>query len=170
MKTFNPTLGIALLIVSVALSACGGMSTVAQTLIPATYYYCSSTNSCASTRVPLAKQVMNPVAAFSTNNNGTVIRLPALSAGGQASVAGELVFGVGTQQNNALPANPTILAVDGNGFFTTQYQGRAILIGIGDGARPCPCHTTRHAGPHRAVQEVEVMRVEGNRERQSIRP
>jgi catalase-peroxidase len=44
------------------------------------------------------------------------------------------------------------------------------LIGIGDGARPCPCHTTRHAGPHRAVQEVEVMRVEGNRERQSIRP
>ena len=127
MKTFNPTLGIALLIVSVALSACGGMATVAQTLIPATYYYCSSTNSCASTRVPLAKQVMNPVAAFSTNNNGTVIRLPALSAGGQAGVAGELVFGVGTQQNNALPANPTILAVDGNGFFTTQYQGRAIL-------------------------------------------
>jgi hypothetical protein len=21
-----------------------------------------------------------------------------------------------------------------------------------------PCHTTRHAGPHRAVREVEVMR------------
>jgi hypothetical protein len=103
------------------------IATVAQTLIPATYYYCPSTNSCASTRVPLAKQVMNPVAAFSTNNNGTIIRLPALSAGGQASVTGELIFGVGTQQNNALPSNPTILAVDGNGFFTTQYQGRAII-------------------------------------------
>jgi hypothetical protein len=27
--------------------------------------------------------------------------------------------------------------------------------------RPCgshPCHTTRHAGPHRAVREIEVMR------------
>jgi hypothetical protein len=32
-------------------------------------------------------------------------------------------------------------------------------IGIGDGLhRPCPCHTTRHAGPHRAVREIEVRR------------
>ena len=30
-------------------------------------------------------------------------------------------------------------------------------IGIGDGLhRPFPCHTTRHAGPHRAVREIEV--------------
>ena len=32
-------------------------------------------------------------------------------------------------------------------------------IGIGDDLhRPRPCHTTRHAGPHRAVREIEVMR------------
>jgi hypothetical protein len=117
--TFNGIVGIGHSVRDIA--------TVAQTLIPATYYYCSSTNSCASTRVPLAKQVMNPVAAFSTHNNGTIIRLPTLSAGGQASVTGELVFGVGTQQNNALPTKPTILQVDSNGFFTTQYQGRAII-------------------------------------------
>ena len=35
------------------------------------------------------------------------------------------------------------------------------LIGIGgDHYRSRPCHTTRHAGPHRAVREVEVMRAE----------
>jgi hypothetical protein len=38
-----------------------------------------------------------------------------------------LIFGVGTQANNALPANANILQVDGNGLFTTQYQGRAII-------------------------------------------
>ncbi|MHB1832875.1 MAG: hypothetical protein ACYCRH_10795 [Acidiferrobacteraceae bacterium] len=31
------------------------------------------------------------------------------------------------------------------------------LIGIGGSSRLRPCHTTRHAGPHRAVREVEVM-------------
>jgi hypothetical protein len=118
-RTFNGIVGIGHSVRDIA--------TASQSLIPATYYYCSSTNSCTTTRVPLAKQVMNPVAAFSTNNNGTVIRLPALSAGGQASVTGQLVFGVGTQQNNALPTNPTIVQVDNNGFFTTQYQGRAMI-------------------------------------------
>ena len=37
---------------------------------------------------------------------------------------------------------------------------RRRLIGIGGSHhRLRPCHTTRHAGPHRAVREVEVMRV-----------
>jgi len=102
-------------------------SLAAKSVIPAGYYYCPTTNSCTGTRVPLAKQVMNPVAGFATNNNGTVIRLPALPAGGQVSVTGQLIFGVGTQSNNALPTNANILQVDGNGFFTTQYQGRAII-------------------------------------------
>ena len=36
------------------------------------------------------------------------------------------------------------------------------IPGIGIGGldhRRRPCHTTRHAGPHRAVREVEVMKV-----------
>ena len=46
----------------------------------------------------------------------------------------------------------------------TRYALRAALaqmrqIGIGAGlCRPDPSHTTRHAGPHRAVREVEVRR------------
>ncbi len=40
------------------------------------------------------------------------------------------------------------------------HHGRPV-IGIGGSHyRLRPCHTTRHAGPHRAVREVEVMRDE----------
>jgi hypothetical protein len=94
------------------------------TAIPGNYYYCPSQNRCISTRVQASQEVMNPVAGFARDNNGTVIRLPAVPAGGQASVTGLLVFGVGTQPNNALPANATVVAVDKYGTFTTQYQGR----------------------------------------------
>ncbi|QQC65430.1 DUF3443 domain-containing protein [Paraburkholderia ginsengisoli] len=95
-----------------------------KTAIPGNYYYCTAKDNCISTRVVATKQVANPVAAFATDNNGTVIRLPALTAGGQTSVTGQLVFGVNTRQNNAMPARPTVLAVDKHGTFTTQYQGQ----------------------------------------------
>jgi hypothetical protein len=92
--------------------------------VPGLYYYCPSQNSCVSTRMLASKEVMNPVAAFPTDNNGMVIRLPAVPAAGQASVTGQLVFGVGTQQNNTLPANATVIALDKYGTFTTQYKGQ----------------------------------------------
>jgi hypothetical protein len=95
-----------------------------KTAIPGNYYYCSTQNSCVSTRMLASKEVTNPVSAFAADNNGTVIRLPALAAGGQTSVTGQLVFGVNTQQNNAMPAKPTVFAVDKYGTFTTQYQGQ----------------------------------------------
>jgi hypothetical protein len=94
------------------------------TALPGNYYYCTSAGACFNTRMSMNKQVVNPVAAFSRDNNGTIIRLPRLPAGGQASVTGELVFGIGTQSNNALPSNVDILAIDEYGEFTTQYQGR----------------------------------------------
>ncbi|HZZ13849.1 MAG TPA: DUF3443 family protein [Paraburkholderia sp.] len=107
---------------------------VAQAVLPAAYYYCTSATSCTSTRVPLDTQVMNPVANFTADNNGTLIRLPALPAGGQASATGELIFGVGTQANNALPAAANILALDRNGYLTTQYKGRAYSSAIDSGS------------------------------------
>ena len=42
------------------------------------------------------------------------------------------------------------------------------MIGIGDVRWTCPSHTTRHAGPHRAVRKVEVMRAKGYQSCQSI--
>jgi hypothetical protein len=74
---------------------------------------------------------MNPVAGFATDNNGTIIRLPALPPEGQASVTGELVFGVGTRANNALPAGAKIVSVTDQGTFTTLYGNRS-LLGIVD--------------------------------------
>jgi hypothetical protein len=104
----------------------------AQYALSATYYYCPSTGSCKGTRVPLDTQVMNPVANFTSDNNGTIIRLPALPAGGQPSATGELVFGIGTQQNNRLSSNANIIALDGNGFFTTAYKGSLFGRGVMD--------------------------------------
>jgi hypothetical protein len=94
------------------------------TALPGNYYYCTGANACFNTRMTAGKEVMNPVAAFSSDNNGTIIRLPKLPAGGQMNVTGELVFGIGTQSNNALPANANVLALDEYGEFTTQYQGQ----------------------------------------------
>ncbi|MFM0231769.1 DUF3443 domain-containing protein [Paraburkholderia sediminicola] len=103
----------------------------AQQVLSAVYYYCPSTGSCTGTRVPLDTQVMNPVADFSSDNNGTIIRLPALPADGQTTATGELVFGVGTRQNNALPSTANIVPVDQSGFFTTVYKG-ITLTGVFD--------------------------------------
>ncbi|WP_027210122.1 DUF3443 domain-containing protein [Burkholderia sp. WSM2232] len=94
------------------------------TAIPGNYYYCPSQNSCVSTRMLASKEVKNPVVAFATDNNGAIIRLPAVPAGGQASVTGQLVFGIGTQQNNVMPSGLNVLAVDKYGNFTTQYKGQ----------------------------------------------
>jgi hypothetical protein len=106
----------------------------AQTALSATYYYCTSATSCTNTRVPLDTQVMNPVANFTSDNNGTIIRLPAVPATGKPNVTGELVFGIGTQQNNALPSSANILALDQNGYLTTTYKGRSYSSAIDSGS------------------------------------
>jgi hypothetical protein len=106
----------------------------AQTVLPSAYYYCTSATSCTNTRVPLDTQIMNPVADFASDNNGTIIRLPALPACGQASVTGELVFGIGTQKNNALPSQPNVVALDQYGYFTTTYKGNAFSSAIDSGS------------------------------------
>ena len=91
---------------------------------------------------------MNPVANFTSDNNGTIIRLPALPAGGQASATGELVFGIGTQSNNALPSNANILTLNQDGYFTTTYKGSAYLSAIdsGSNANYFPDYTVPYSG------------------------
>ncbi|WP_174769741.1 DUF3443 family protein [Paraburkholderia bonniea] len=89
------------------------------------YYYCPSATSCTTATVAATSQVMHPVMAFATDNNGTIIRLPAVPATGQAKVTGELVFGIGTRTNNALPAAAAIIPVDAYGRYMTTYNGIA---------------------------------------------
>jgi hypothetical protein len=105
---------------------CGDYCTVVQTGPgdPNLYYECSSPTVCDPIAESLTQQVPNPVSLFSTDNNGVIIELPSVSAAGEPTVSGSLVFGIGTQSNNAL-GGATIYTADDAGNFTTTYNGTA---------------------------------------------
>jgi len=86
------------------------------------YYECSSSTSCQPIGEALAQQVANPVSSFATDNNGVILELPSLSGGEEASASGSLVFGVGTESNNAL-GSATIYSANDEGNFTTTFNG-----------------------------------------------
>jgi hypothetical protein len=87
------------------------------------YYECASaTATCQAVGESLTQQVQNPVALFSTDNTGVILEFPAVSGGEQASLSGSLVFGIGTESNNALGAATTYTA-NAAGNFSTTYNG-----------------------------------------------
>ncbi len=95
----------------------------AHVAIPGTYYACGA--SCQSIAVDLARQVQNPVGLLGNDNNGVVIDLPAVAAGGAATIGGSLILGIGTQANNSL-GNAVVYAVDANsGTLTTMLNGKS---------------------------------------------
>src|SRR5579864_614514 len=75
------------------------------------YYSCGNSTTCASVPVPVTAQVDNPVTFFAVDNNGVILQLPAISDSGAASPAGSLIFGIGTQSNNAL-GSQAVLSLD----------------------------------------------------------
>lgn len=93
-----------------------------QQAVDGTYYGCTGT-SCTSIPLAEAYQVANPIPYFATDNNGSMLSLPTVS-GGAASVSGQLVFGIGTQTNNALGA-AQVIGVSSSGTFTTVLNGTA---------------------------------------------
>lgn len=101
-------------------------------VIPATYYSCSSTG-CSGTKVTSSQIVMNPVAHFSRDNNGTVLVLPAIGNTGATNPAGALIFGIGTQANNTL-GSATAYAANNSGRFSTSYKGKTISSFIDSGS------------------------------------
>jgi hypothetical protein len=86
------------------------------------YFACSSPSTCAETGATLAQQLQNPVWKFSGDNNGIVIQLPQISASGAPSASGSIIFGIGTQSNNAL-GSAAILTLASNGTFSTTFNG-----------------------------------------------
>ena len=86
------------------------------------YYYSCASGTCTATFVPLTQQVTNPVWTLPADNNGVVIQLPSVPAGGTTTVTGNLLFGIGTQSNNGLGA-ATVFDTDGNAFFNTTFNG-----------------------------------------------
>ena len=90
------------------------------------YFSCSAT-ACNQIGVPLSAQVQNPVSLLPVDNNGTIIQLPAVAASGAATVTGSLIFGVGTQSNNASNASTTLTLDPDSGEFTTDYPADTML-------------------------------------------
>ena len=137
----NGVLGIGLFV-----QDCGDIC--AQSAIPGAYYVCTAA-SCQPARVALAQQVPNPVAQFATDNNGVVITMPAIPATGAASASCSLIFGIGTQANNAT-SGVTVLGTDpdtgfittvlNNQTYTTSYiDSGANLLSFGSAVLPaCP--------------------------------
>jgi len=86
------------------------------------YYECPSASSCSPISAVAAQQVQNPVTLFSSDNNGVIVELPAVTAP-EASLGGSLVFGIGTQSNNAV-GSATVYTADPNlGNFSTTFNG-----------------------------------------------
>jgi len=89
---------------------------------PGLYYECPSSG-CQVMGESVAQQVQNPVALFSSDNNGVIIELPAVSSA-ESTLSGSLVFGIGTKSNNSL-GRATVYTPDGFGNFSVSYKGKS---------------------------------------------
>ena len=87
------------------------------------YWTCTSGGSCSATTLETSDQVENPVVAFTTDNNGAIIQLPAIAAAGATTASGYLVFGIGTESDNGLGSAAVLTASDPQGAITTSYDG-----------------------------------------------
>ena len=88
---------------------------------PPFYFICPSTG-CTPAAVPVSAQLQNPVWMFPQDNNGLAIVLPQVGAAGAVSVQGSMIFGIGTQADNALNGAQA-QAADNFGNFTTTFNG-----------------------------------------------
>ena len=118
-----------LLGVGVFAQDCGAACVNAASPLPV-YYGCTAAGACTAENLALVDQVTNPVAAFAVDNNGLIIDMPNLvNANGDASIQGQLTFGLGTQADNALPATGlTVLGANASGDFTATYNGGSTVL------------------------------------------
>lgn len=100
---------------------CGPACAPSSSQVPAVYYLCPN-SVCQVASVPALSQLQNPVWTFAQDNNGLLITLPALPELGLPSVAGSMIFGIGTQSNNTL-GTAKVYTTDANGNFQTTYNG-----------------------------------------------
>jgi hypothetical protein len=85
------------------------------------FYYACAGSSCTVTTVALPEQVQNPVAAFSVDNNGVLVELPAVSSSA-ISLNGSLIFGIGTESNNSLGSAHIFLIDPSTGNINTTFK------------------------------------------------
>jgi hypothetical protein len=97
------------------------------------YFACPNGTSCTQTGVALTQQVANPVAHFTTDNNGVILQMPPVSNNGQASATGTLVFGIGTQSNNTYAASQRFMTTAW-GDLTTTFNNRSLTAFLDSGS------------------------------------
>ena len=97
-----------------------GPGCAAPNLAPFGWYYTCPGGNCQPVNVVTGLQLQNVVGHFATDNNGSLIQLPALTAAGAATAAGSLIFGIGTQANNALGSAMVFAANPATGYIQTS--------------------------------------------------
>jgi hypothetical protein len=102
---------------------CGLACTFSGAANPAIYFSCS-VSGCAAIPEPLGQQLQNPVWMFATDNNGVLIELPAVPDNGSLVANGSLIFGIGTQADNAL-GSARAITVSADGTITTLFNNRS---------------------------------------------
>jgi hypothetical protein len=98
------------------------------------YFACPGGVSCARTAVPLAQQVANPVAHFPADNNGVIVQMPPVPATGAPSATGTLVFGIGTQSNNALTGVQSFTTDTFGDLNNSVFQGTTVQAFLDSGS------------------------------------
>jgi hypothetical protein len=91
--------------------------------VPA-YYTCASSGTCQPAFVTLAQQITNPVVKFATDNNGVLVQMQTVS-GAATTATGNLIFGIGTQSNNAL-GTATVQTMNNFDSFTVTFSSKSL--------------------------------------------
>jgi len=112
-----------------------GLVGVAFTLTDTGIYYTCATSGKSCVEDHSYAGIPNLTSKFSTDNNGVVITLPAVSAAGTATpVMGSLIFGVGTETNNKPPKGTIALANElANGIFRVNLGSTKATVYIDSG-------------------------------------
>ncbi|HEV2378325.1 MAG TPA: DUF3443 family protein [Terriglobia bacterium] len=66
----------------------------------------------------------NPVGLFPQDSNGVLVSLPSVPVGGALTLSGSLIFGIGTQSNNAL-GSARVYTTDDLGNFSVVFSGQS---------------------------------------------
>lgn len=91
---------------------------------PPVYFTCLPSGNCQQALIPIAQQIANPVARFATDNNGVILEMQAVG-GASATATGSMIFGIGTQSNNAL-GSAIIFPLNSSGFITTTFNSQSL--------------------------------------------
>ncbi|WP_322031675.1 DUF3443 domain-containing protein [Paraburkholderia sp. J76] len=97
------------------------------------YFACPGNANCSAVTVTQTQLVANPVPRFGTDGNGVILEMAPVSDSGAPSATGTLVFGIGTQPNNAMTASQSF-TTDSSGRLSATFNGRTLQAFLDSGS------------------------------------